>query len=429
MKKFRFFAALCCAVAVLAACDKDNEPANNGQNDNPNNPPVENPDTVPAENPDTLVTAEYTLTVLSSDETLGTVTGSGRYANGTKVAVVALPNGGSEFVSWSDTSSMELEREITLTSDSTITATFRAASGDDGSELTVAEALAMASSLGAGVTTSNEVTVVGYVAKIQAAYSSTYWNISFYMSDDASQRTGANGTDFLAYRVMGTDAANVKVGDKVKVVAKLINYKGNTPETVAGGSVEILWSDPANGHEWVDLGLPSGLKWATLNVGADEYFGWGDYYAWGETEPKSDYSWDTYKHGTSSDNLTKYNATDGKTVLDPEDDVASVNWGGKWRMPTKDEWQELIDNCECKMKIGGCIVTGKNGNSIFLPAAGIYDGSSRVSGGNGEGFYWSSSLKGEIEAFWATTSLEYGLFWLYDARRYGCSIRPVLDEN
>ncbi len=112
MNKLKVFAALCCAALLFAACDKDSEPKNDDKN-----PPIENSDQPAA--------AEYTLTVLSNDETLGTVTGSGKYADGTKVPVTALPNDGCEFLAWSDTDANDLEREILLVSDSTITATFR----------------------------------------------------------------------------------------------------------------------------------------------------------------------------------------------------------------------------------------------------------------------------------------------------------------
>ena len=108
-----------------------------------------------------------------------------------------------------------------------------------------------------------------------------------------------------------------------------------------------------DGHEYVDLGLPSGLKWATCNVDATTPEEYGGYYAWGETEEKENYCWNTYKWCNDSlSTLTKYCTddsygiiVDNKTILDPEDDVAHVKWGGSWRMPTIDEYKELIYNC------------------------------------------------------------------------------------
>ena len=133
-------------------------------------------------------------------------------------------------------------------------------------------------------------------------------------------------------------------------------------------------------HEWVDLGLPSGTLWATCNVGANAPEEYGDYFAWGETEPKEVYTWETYKWcNGNKDTLTKYCGSDGsvdnKTELDPEDDAAYVNWGPSWRMPTKEHQQELIDNCTWVWTtcngVNGQLVTGPNGNTMFLPAAGF----------------------------------------------------------
>ena len=158
-----------------------------------------------------------------------------------------------------------------------------------------------------------------------------------------------------------------------------------------------------NGHRFIDLGLPSGLLWAETNIGAETAADDGDYYAWGETTEKEDYDWDTYKYGTPSSDLTKYNKTDGKTVLDKEDDAAYVNWGSSCRMPTDDDFTELKNSGICTWRwkskttssgssISGYKVTSKkNGNSIFLPASGGFDGS-YLYGRDSNGYYWSSTL-------------------------------------
>ena len=133
--------------------------------------------------------------------------------------------------------------------------------------------------------------------------------------------------------------------------------------------------------EAIDLGLPSGTKWANMNVAASTPEEYGGYYAWGETEEKDNYSWSTYKWCRGSyDTQTKYctdssyGTVDNKTVLDPEDDVAHVKWGGTWRMPTLDEQKELLNKCTWNWTtqngVNGYKGTGPNGNSIFLPAAG-----------------------------------------------------------
>ena len=156
-----------------------------------------------------------------------------------------------------------------------------------------------------------------------------------------------------------------------------------------------------DGHEYVDLGLS--VRWATCNIGASSPEEYGDYFAWGETSPKSDDSWTTYKwcEGTDS-TLTKYNINsdygivDDRTRLEMEDDAACANWGEKWRIPTDAEWSELIDNCISMWTIqngvlGRKFMSKKNGNSIFLPAAGRwFEGS--LTDARSHGFYWSSSL-------------------------------------
>lgn len=155
----------------------------------------------------------------------------------------------------------------------------------------------------------------------------------------------------------------------------------------------------------VDLGLPSGTLWADRNIGADSPEDYGDYFAWGETEPKDYYDWITYKWCNGDfDQLTKYctdsqygynGFADGKTTLEPSDDAATANWGEKWCMPTYDQLSELKSYCTwawtTQNGVKGYKVTGPNGNSIFLPAAGYrYD--SELSYAGSRGSYCSSSL-------------------------------------
>ena len=201
----------------------------------------------------------------------------------------------------------------------------------------------------------------------------------------------------------------------------------------------------ANGHEYVDLGLPSGILWATCNVGASSPEEYGDYFAWGETKPKAEYNWETYKWCENSDDellvyeddiaLTKYcidsdcGDVDDKTILELSDDAANANWGGDWRMPTAEEIEELRDNCTwdwiIQNGVNGYSVTGPNGNSIFLPAAG-YRGGSDLDEAGSYGGYWSSSLASY------TTDASHLFFdsdyvsWSSDARYYGRPVRPVL---
>ena len=194
----------------------------------------------------------------------------------------------------------------------------------------------------------------------------------------------------------------------------------------------------ANGHGYVDLGLPSGTKWATCNVGATKPEEYGSYYAWGETEPKTNYDWSTYKWCNGDyDTLTKYctdsnyGTVDNKTVLELADDAARANWGGAWRMPTDAEWTELRENCTwtwtTKNGVNGYEVKSKtNGNSIFLPAAGYRSNDDLLFAGN-YAFYWSSSLYSDYP-YYAWDVYFYSDYVGRNSyyRCYGLSVRPVL---
>ena len=195
-----------------------------------------------------------------------------------------------------------------------------------------------------------------------------------------------------------------------------------------------------NGHEYVDLGLPSGLKWATCNVGANTPEEYGDYFAWGETQPKSYYDWSTYKYcNGSSTTMTKYctkssyGTVDNKTTLELTDDVAHVRWRGSWRMPTDDELSELRNTSNCTWTwttqngVKGYKVTSKkNGNSIFLPAAGYrYLGNLSLAGSYGN--YWSSSLYTYYSYYACDLYFSSGVGWASDDRCDGRSVRAVCE--
>lgn len=212
-----------------------------------------------------------------------------------------------------------------------------------------------------------------------------------------------------------------------------------------------------NGHEFVDLGLSSGTLWATCNIGADVSEGYGDYFAWGETEPWTDYYDNKYCNREGMDDfgelsLTKYcnnpefgynGFSDDLTILQPIDDAAIVNWGSGWRMPTKDEWSELYDETEHiwtnKNGICGMLFKGSNGNELFLPASGSYYGEGDETLVGELGLYWASSLS-DFEPCYAW------YFWIsepdpmnwwhpdgcgmddegdFGIRMTGCTIRPV----
>lgn len=177
-----------------------------------------------------------------------------------------------------------------------------------------------------------------------------------------------------------------------------------------------------NGHEWVDLGLPSGLKWATCNVGASSPEEYGDYFAWGETSTKDSYP----EEGCKTSNQF-FNDISG----DPNYDAARANWGGAWRMPTKAECEELKNSCKWTWTTNGSHygykVTGPNGNSIFLPAAGWRWGTSLKRVGT-LGNYWSSTPV-LIESYTAISLFIFdnnsGMDFF--ERGSGLSVRPVAD--
>lgn len=179
--------------------------------------------------------------------------------------------------------------------------------------------------------------------------------------------------------------------------------------------------------EYVDLGLS--VNWATFNLGANKPEMKGEYFAWGETSPKSVYTQDTYKF--NSDSLRKY-GDDGKYILDSEDDAAQVLWGGSWRMPTADEFQELIDNCSWTLTeldgVNGYLVTSKitgyTDKSIFLPITGSFRGNTEY---NDEGYYWASTMNPDDETSIADylylDNQSYSVWRYY--RYQGRTIRPV----
>lgn len=195
--------------------------------------------------------------------------------------------------------------------------------------------------------------------------------------------------------------------------------------TVSYGSTKAS-SEPANvhkGHEWVDLGLPSGLKWATCNVGASTSYDLGNYYAWGETSVKANYD-----YGTSASRGKSWGDISG----DSSRDAATANWGGSWRLPTEAEFQELIDNCiwtwTTQNGMDGYKVTGPSGESIFLPAAGISGGVDLYYVGEC-GYYWSSTPYTRYEDYAYMLSFSCDFHEVQpNGRVSGRSIRPVLND-
>ena len=266
----------------------------------------------------------------------------------------------------------------------------------------------------------------------------------------------------VSYRAAEGDVngdERVDIGDVVTIIGLIANGGGNGGDDTLGtghAPADVLT---------VDLGLPSGTKWANMNVGAEKPEDYGLYFAWGETagygSDISDgrlFDWVSYKWMTEGQSswkyINKYQIDDGqkegcwyqylyllaeqefvgdrKSVLDVEDDAAAVNWGGEWVMPTYDEMKELLDNTTNEWTTvngtNGCKFTSKtNGNSIFLPAAGYRNGSSlglHTLGGN----YWSSTLDQSNTRYAYYLGFDSGYVGMsgYGDRILGFSVRPVL---
>ena len=192
---------------------------------------------------------------------------------------------------------------------------------------------------------------------------------------------------------------------KIDELIKQIQKKQSSTSDTSSTSSQASLSCPDSNHpHLIDLGLPSGTKWACCNVGASRPEDYGNYYAWGETTTKSTYDWSNYKwgRGGKSDKVMKYctqksdGKVDNKTMLEPDDDAASANWGSSWRMPTQTQFLELLDKCTLVWTsingVSGRKFIGPNGASIFLPAAA---GDRWDNSGVG-GRYWSSTLYKEL---------------------------------
>ena len=254
------------------------------------------------------------------------------------------------------------------------------------------------------------------------------------------------------------DSRDVRDAAKSPVLIDISEYESLGLYTIdeifnAKMGLDLPWFDDTDIiHGYVDLGLS--VKWATCNIGADKPEEYGDYYAWGELEPKESYTWENYRFRTrgydeGTVRLSKYTSiyytglydengisiADDKTLLEPEDDVARVKWGGNWRLPTDTEMNELIDSCTwtwtTQNGVNGCLVTsnrpGYTERSIFLPAAGKYAFEPENKSVGIWGYYWSSSVN-RNETSHSASVLCFGSS--YDAvkitfRNHGQPVRPV----
>ena len=301
---------------------------------------------------------------------------------------------------------------------------------------------------GNGVQATCEVEVKQYVTSITLDKTSLSLVIGAEATLSVTSILPDNAND-KTYSWSSSDSAIASVDNSGKVTAKA---KGNaTIKATAndGGGVFTSCSVIVFAEK-VDMGIKTSdgktLYWSTRNLCESGFVNspedYGDYYAWGETEPKENYSWSTYKWGNGSfgalkkyNTMSYYGTVDNKTVLEPEDDVASVKLGGKWRMPTDAEWTELRTKCTWiwvtnynGSGINGRLVTATNGNSIFLPAAGYRYGTDLGDTGS-LGYYRSSSLYTDapLNAWSVYFSSVYVRGLANNYRCVGYPVRPVTE--
>ena len=347
-------------------------------------------------------TANPNISVSANPSTGGTVSGGGSYRPGQSCTVSATANNGYSFTNWTENGnvvSTNANYTFTVSGDRTLVANFTA---------TI--------SVSANPSTGGTVSGGGTYQQGQSCTVSAMANNAYSFANWSENGSVVSSNANYTFEVNGCRT----------LVANFI-FNGD-------------------GHEYVDLGLPSGLLWANCNVGADFPEDYGHYFAWGEILA-NDYincGWNTYQYCMGSHTtLTKYcyysnygynGFTDNLTVLETIDDAVSFQWGNGWRMPTKEEWQELLSNTTVTWTIqngvNGILFTATNGNSLFLPAAGKRDGNSFVGAGS-LGCYWSSSLDTDYppdfarELYFLSNSCRID----FSDRCIGHSVRPVRSDR
>lgn len=227
-----------------------------------------------------------------------------------------------------------------------------------------------------------------------------------------------------------------------EVYYKKIGGAGGGTSGETGGDDTAYTSCPDENHPHaIDLGLPSGTKWACCNVGASTPNGYGSYFAWGEIEEKSVYDFSTYKWCEGSyKTLTKYNTKsdwgvcDNYITLENSDDVAYMKWGNLWKMPTNEQMKELYNECSViwttQKSVNGFNVIGPNGTSIFFPASGYYDNSTSVNQKGKWAYYWTSSVNLDLPGLAHIISMQFTDGETRKStgairREFGLSVRPV----
>jgi len=293
------------------------------------------------------------------------------------------------------------------------------------------------------------VTDVTFVTNITLNHTS----LSFTLPDNASQTLTASvqpndaTNKSVSWSSSETSVATVSKAGKVTAVGEgkctitCSAVDGSGIKAECQVTVSKATQGTTNGHEWVDLGLPSGTLWATCNVGASSPSEYGNYYAWGETSTKTNYTWNTYRYCMGTDEtLTKYCSnssygyngyTDGIRELEPSDDAATVNWGNAWQMPSADQIVELYNGSYTTTSwttqggvYGRKITSKSNGKSIFLPAAGWYY-YSHIEVAGSVGFYSSRTRETNLRIYYLYFNSSSITLTSFCDRSDGLSVRPV----
>ena len=210
------------------------------------------------------------------------------------------------------------------------------------------------------------------------------------------------------------------------------DYNGGNSQEYEGSEDAVESSCPDDNHpHMIDLGLPSGTKWACCNLGAAKPEDYGGYYAWGETEEKDYYDWSTYDH---CDGTERTSHDIGNDIAGTQYDAATANWGSPWMMPNIDQIKELLDNCESERTtengVKGYRYTGPNGVSVFFPAGSLRHAEVDRNYLGTDGVYWSSSLtQWDTDKAYELIFTGNDTYYIYIERSSGLSVRPVVAKN
>ena len=441
----------------------------------------------------------YTISVSANPTNGGTVNGGGTYQQGNSCTVSAVANSNYTFTNWTEDGSVvssQANYTFTVTNSRNLVANFTpqvtlptvttsqvtniqqtTATGggnvtSNGNATVTARGVCWSTSSNPTINNSHTTDGTGtgsFTSNITGLTAGTLYHVRAYATNSAGTAYGADET-FTTQQVptytisVSANPSNggtvngggtYQQGNSCTVSAvansnytftnwtedgSVVSSQANYTFTVNGNRTLLanFTYNSIGGHAYVDLGLPSGTLWATCNVGADSPEGYGDYFAWGETQPKVTYYWTNYQYCNGNNNtLTKYcnnssfgynGFTDNLTILEPGDDAATANWGSSWRMPTEEEWHELYNNTTniwtTQNGVDGRLFTAANGNTLFLPAAGYRSGASLSSS---VGDYWSSSLylDNPTRAWELNFSLDSCSLSSYGHRKLGLSVRAV----